>query len=97
MTKPISIELVQLPHAQGLPLPAYETSGAAGMDIAAAIDAPISLAPMERAAVPTGLMMAIPQGMNMDKNHLLSGSMGVPPPDAQSGDDKRPTTSSVNM
>ena len=62
MTKPISIELVQLPHAQGLPLPAYETSGAAGMDIAAAIDAPISLAPMERAAVPTGLMMAIPQG-----------------------------------
>lgn len=62
MTKPISIELVQLPHAQGLPLPAYETSGAAGMDIAAAIDAPISLAPMERAAVPTGLMMAIPKG-----------------------------------
>ena len=62
MSKPISIQLVQMPHAKGLPLPAYETSGAAGMDIAAAIDAPISLAPMERAAVPTGLMMAIPEG-----------------------------------
>lgn len=62
MSKPISIPLMQMPHAKGLPMPSYETTGAAGMDISAAIDAPISLAPMQRAAVPTGLMMAIPQG-----------------------------------
>jgi dUTP pyrophosphatase len=59
-----TIDLVRLPHAEGLPLPAYETEHAAGMDLRAAVaeDAPLTLRPAERAAVPTGLAMAIPPG-----------------------------------
>ncbi len=58
------IEVVRLTHAEGLPLPAYETAHAAGMDLRAAVpeDAPVDLRPGERAAVPTGLTMAIPPG-----------------------------------
>ncbi|MBI1404787.1 MAG: dUTP diphosphatase [Caulobacter sp.] len=58
------IDVVQLAHAQGLPLPAYETSGAAGMDLRAAVpdEAEITLAPMARAMVPTGLSFAVPNG-----------------------------------
>ncbi len=43
-------------------LPRYQTSGAAGMDLHAALDAPITLAPGARALVPTGLALAIPHG-----------------------------------
>jgi dUTP pyrophosphatase len=52
----------RLPHGEGLPLPAYETAHAAGMDLRAAVaeDAPITLRPGDRKAVPTGLAMAIP-------------------------------------
>jgi dUTP pyrophosphatase len=59
-----AIEIVRLAHAEGLPLPAYETEHAAGMDLRAALadDAPFELRPGERAAVPTGLTMAIPPG-----------------------------------
>jgi dUTP pyrophosphatase len=59
-----TIALVRLPHAGGLPAPAYETEHAAGMDLRAAVaeDAPLTLRPAERAAVPTGLTMAIPPG-----------------------------------
>lgn len=59
-----SIPVVQLPHAQGLPLPAYETPLAAGMDLRAAVgdDAPLTLQPMARAMVPTGLAFAVPAG-----------------------------------
>ena len=60
MTTALSIST--LPHFGDLPLPAYESPGAAGMDIAAAIDADIMIAPGERHAVPTGLAMAIPTG-----------------------------------
>lgn len=59
------IKLMQMEHAKGLPIPAYETTGAAGMDLMAALDAPLILKPKERAAVPTGLMMAIPQGFEV--------------------------------
>ena len=54
----------RLEHAQGLPLPAYETLHAAGMDLRAAVpaDAPITLRPGDRFAVPTGLAIAIPPG-----------------------------------
>jgi dUTP pyrophosphatase len=54
----------RLPHADGLPLPAYETDGAAAMDLRAAVDAhtPLRLEPGERAAVPTGLCIALPEG-----------------------------------
>ena len=59
-----TIPVVQLAHAQGLPLPAYETALAAGMDLRAAVpeDAPLTLAPMARAMVPTGLSFAVPPG-----------------------------------
>ncbi len=58
------IPLVRLPHAEGIPLPAYESADAAGMDLRAAVaeDAPITLKPGAREAVPTGLTMAIPRG-----------------------------------
>ncbi|HNX51471.1 MAG TPA: dUTP diphosphatase [Thermoanaerobaculaceae bacterium] len=55
----------RLPHAEGLPLPRYVTTGAAGADIVAAVDAPLELAPGARAAVPTGLVLAIPEGFEV--------------------------------
>lgn len=56
--------LVRLPHGAGIELPAYETSGAAGMDLRAAVeaDAPLTLEPGKRALVPTGFIFEIPQG-----------------------------------
>jgi dUTP pyrophosphatase len=59
-----SIAIKRLPHAEGLPLPAYETAHAAGMDLRAAVpdDGPLTLRPGDRHAVPTGLAMAIPPG-----------------------------------
>jgi len=58
------IALKRLPHAEGLPLPAYETAHAAGMDLRAAVPEhdPLTLRPGDRHAVPTGLAMAIPPG-----------------------------------
>jgi dUTP pyrophosphatase len=56
----IEIELMRLPHADGLPLPAYATVGAAGMDVVAAED--LTLAPGQRHAVATGFAIAIPPG-----------------------------------
>jgi dUTP pyrophosphatase len=60
----VTIELVQLPHANGLPLPAYQTTGAAGLDLTAAVadDAPLTLAPGARSVIPTGLAIALPEG-----------------------------------
>ena len=58
----IPVRITRLAHGADLPLPAYETEGSAGMDLRAAIDAPVTLAPMERTAVPTGLSIALPQG-----------------------------------
>lgn len=56
--------LVQrLPHAEGLPLPAYATPGAAGMDLLAARE--MVIPPGARALVPTGLAVAIPEGFEM--------------------------------
>ena len=60
MTDPIAIRLLRLPHGAGLPLPAYASAGAAGMDVVAAED--VVLAPGERHAVATGFAMAIPAG-----------------------------------
>ena len=60
----ITAQLMQLPHGQDLPLPSYETSEAAGMDLRAAVpeDAPLTLKPGARKLVPTGFAMAIPPG-----------------------------------
>jgi dUTP pyrophosphatase len=59
---PVSIHVVRLAHGQDLPLPAYETAQSAGMDLRAAVDAPLTLAPLQRALIPTGLMIALPGG-----------------------------------
>lgn len=60
LTVPVRI----LPHGEGLPLPKAQSEGAAGMDLLAALaaDAPLILESGDRAAVPTGLEMAIPEG-----------------------------------
>lgn len=58
----VEIAVTRLPHNADLPLPAYETAQSAGMDLAAAIDAPLTLAPGGRAMVPTGLAIALPAG-----------------------------------
>ncbi|MEY2942411.1 MAG: hypothetical protein RLY97_425 [Pseudomonadota bacterium] len=55
---PVQVKI--LPHGLGLPLPAYATSGAAGMDVVSAED--VVIAPMARHAVATGLALAIPDG-----------------------------------
>ncbi len=62
MMSNMTIAFKRLPHAGDLPLPAYATSGAAGMDLAAALEAPLSLAPGARQAIPTGFAMALPVG-----------------------------------
>jgi dUTP pyrophosphatase len=54
------ILVTRLPHAEGLALPAYATPGAAGMDLLAAVSAPLTIPPGGRALVPTGLCIALP-------------------------------------
>jgi dUTP pyrophosphatase len=61
----ISIDLVRLPHAEGLPLPDYATAGAAGMDLLAAVREPLTIAPGDRVLVPTGLTIALPAGYEL--------------------------------
>lgn len=61
----IPILVRRLPHAEGLPLPAYATTGAAGMDLMAAIRDPISVQPGERMLIPTGLTIALPPGYEL--------------------------------
>lgn len=58
------VGIVRLPNSAGLPLPAYETRGAAGMDLRAAVpdDRPVLILPGKRALVPTGFIMEIPEG-----------------------------------
>lgn len=59
-----TLPVVRLPHAEGLTLPSYETAGAAGMDLRAAVpeDRPVILLPGKRVLVPTGLVFEIPTG-----------------------------------
>ncbi|RYC09895.1 dUTP diphosphatase [Ciceribacter ferrooxidans] len=59
-----TLKLVRLAHGEGIPLPSYETAGAAGMDLRAAVaeGAPMTLVPGQRALVPTGFIMEIPEG-----------------------------------
>ena len=59
---PVKVAIRRLPHGADLPLPAYATSDSAGMDLMAAVDAELVLAPGARAVVPTGLMIALPSG-----------------------------------
>jgi dUTP pyrophosphatase len=61
----IELRIMRLPHGADLPLPAYQSAHAAGLDIVAAVpaDAPLIIAPGGRAAIPTGLAIALPPGI----------------------------------
>jgi dUTP pyrophosphatase len=62
MTINLRLPIMRLPHGLDLPLPAYATHGAAGMDVAAAVDRSVILGAGERLAIPTGFAMAVPAG-----------------------------------
>ena len=64
MSSKVKVAIRQLPHAEGLALPAYQSAHAAGLDLLAAVpeDSPLILAPGARAQVPTGLTVALPPG-----------------------------------
>lgn len=62
MTARVTIAIQRLSGAEALPLPAYETLHASGMDLRAALTEPVTLLPGQRMAVPTGLCVAIPEG-----------------------------------
>ncbi|HEY0442544.1 MAG TPA: dUTP diphosphatase [Xanthobacteraceae bacterium] len=60
----VRVGITRLPHGADLPLPAYQSASAAGLDLHAAVpaDAPVTIAPGERAAIPTGIAVALPAG-----------------------------------
>ncbi|MFZ0607469.1 MAG: dUTP diphosphatase [Xanthobacteraceae bacterium] len=60
----VEVRITRLPHATDLPLPAYQSALAAGLDLPAAVaaDAPVEIAPGGRALIPTGVAVALPPG-----------------------------------
>jgi dUTP pyrophosphatase len=60
----VVVEVLVLPHGEGLELPSYQTAHAAGLDLRAAVSdsAPVALAPGARALIPSGLSIALPPG-----------------------------------
>ncbi|MGJ8558880.1 MAG: dUTP diphosphatase [Litorimonas sp.] len=60
--KTIPIEVLRLPHMAGIDLPKFETAQAAGGDLRAAINSPVTLVPGARKLIPTGFCMALPAG-----------------------------------
>ncbi len=78
---PISVEVLQLPHAKDLPLPEYASAGAAGVDLRAAIDGDIILLSNRTTAIPTGLQIALPEGFEAQirprSGLALKSSIGV--------------------
>ncbi len=58
----VSIAVTRFAHAKDLALPAYATTHSAGMDLVAALEAPVTLQPGERKLIPTGLAIALPDG-----------------------------------
>jgi dUTP pyrophosphatase len=64
MSERVDVAIMRLPHGADLPLPAYQTAHAAGLDLLAAVpaDAPVEIAPGERALIPTGVAIALPPG-----------------------------------
>ncbi len=58
----VTIEVCRLPHGRDLDLPGYATADSAGMDLLAAVEAEVTIAPGERRLVPTGLTVALPAG-----------------------------------
>jgi len=62
VTAPVTVRVRRLPHAAGLPLPAPASAGSAGVDLRAAVDGEVVLAPGARLLVPTGLVLEVPPG-----------------------------------
>lgn len=58
----VAVPIVRLPSARGLPLPSYATEGSVGLDLPAAVEADLTVAPGERVAIPTGFQLALPDG-----------------------------------
>lgn len=58
----LRVPVERLPHGRDLPLPRYMSPGASGLDLLAAVEEPVALAPGERRLVPTGLRIALPPG-----------------------------------
>jgi dUTP pyrophosphatase len=58
----VAVAVAVLPHGEGLPLPSPASAGSAGVDLLAALAEPLVLAPGARAAVPTGVALALPAG-----------------------------------
>ncbi|GIV08740.1 MAG: deoxyuridine 5'-triphosphate nucleotidohydrolase [Fimbriimonadales bacterium] len=58
----LRVPITQEPDATDLPLPSYQTDGSAGVDLYAAVKAPVTLQPGERARIPTGIRIALPIG-----------------------------------
>lgn len=61
---PVDVRILRLPHGADLPLPQYHSAQAAGLDLVAAVpaDVPVTIAPGARAAIPTGVAIALPDG-----------------------------------
>lgn len=62
MNQNTNVQIKKLPNHEGLELPFYATEHAAGMDLCAAIQEPVTLQPMQRTLIPTGLAIALPDG-----------------------------------
>lgn len=62
MSRTVTVRITKDPACDDLPLPSYETEHAAGMDLRAAVTEPLTLQAGERALVPTGLRIALPEG-----------------------------------
>ena len=80
----IPVRIRRLAHADGLPLPAYETAGAAGIDVRAAVEAPLTLAPGAIAMVATGIALEVPEGFEMQVRPRsgLAASHGITLPNS---------------
>ena len=61
----VNVRIRRLAHGVGLDLPHYATQGAAGMDLLAAVEAPVTIAPGGRALIPTGICIALPPGYEL--------------------------------
>jgi dUTP pyrophosphatase len=78
----LTVRIERLPHGEGLPLPEYATEGAAGMDLVAACEEDITLAPGERYLIPTGFRIEVPSGLEAQirgrSGLALKRGLGIP-------------------
>ena len=71
--KTTKVRIMRLPHGTDLPLPAYQSEHAAGLDLVAAVPAPVSIAPGAWASIPTGIAIALPRGQVVSRRQILGG------------------------